>query len=141
VEGNAHFRSGHFEEAVRAYTVALALLPSNYDLENERAILHANRAAAFLKLRAYERVIEETTLCLASEPKHAKSLYRRAFANEMLRNYREAIVDYETALRFNPGSQEIREALGRIRGNLKGGSPPKTNNHTHNSSKKKHVQG
>jgi tetratricopeptide (TPR) repeat protein len=117
VEGNTYYRNGHFEEAVRAYTVALALLPNNFD---ERAILHANRAAAFLKLRAYERVIEETTHCLASEPKHAKSLFRRAFANEMLQNYQLAIVDYETAYRFNPGSQDIQEALERVRVSMKG---------------------
>lgn len=129
-DGHRYFREGKHEDALHSYGMALALLPSpnkkqsnkqfadHYGLEAERALLHANRAACFLKIGAFENVIAETTLSLKFEPKHVKSLYRRAYANEQLHYYDAAMRDYEAAIALNGNSNDLQDALVRVRAKL-----------------------
>ena len=43
MQGNEYFKGGHFEKAIKSYSMAIELDPMN-------AILPANRAISFLKL-------------------------------------------------------------------------------------------
>ncbi len=73
----AAFKTGASQDAANLYSSALgdAALPAP-----ERAVLLANRAAAYLKLNLFEKVIEDCTACLMHSPSHVKALYRRCVA-------------------------------------------------------------
>src|SRR5690606_31731716 len=135
LKGNDYFRQGNYKESLQCYSLALALLPSknlsdnqqsNQDtiqngrrvlspIDIERVLLHANRAAAFLKMESFKEAAAEATLSLQIEPRHVKSLYRRGQANEYLKNYNEARRDYAAALALSPTSTELMDALIRVK--------------------------
>ena len=60
-QGNAFFQSREVGKALQCYTRALEVTPAKHP---DRATLHSNKAACFMSLREYDRVIKETTLAL-----------------------------------------------------------------------------
>lgn len=71
-DGNATFRAGRYDEAVRHYSAAMQLHPRG-------AVYRANRAMAYLKLGAYSAAEADCDEALALELS-AKTLLRRASA-------------------------------------------------------------
>ncbi len=68
--GNAAFRSGRYDEAVRCFTAALQLCP-------ETAVYLGNRAAAHLMARQYPDAISDSLAALELDPGFVKG-YARA---------------------------------------------------------------
>jgi len=69
-KGNELFKAKEFRSAVDAYTLSLAL-------EANSAPVHANRAAAYMKLRRWEDAEADCTAALVCEPGYFKALMRR----------------------------------------------------------------
>lgn len=57
-EGNALFSSGDYNGAIKLYSKGLKNCPGN---STEAATFYKNRAAAYLKLEKYQKVVEDTT--------------------------------------------------------------------------------
>lgn len=94
LEGNSLFSSGDISGAASKYSEALALCPMKS--KKERVVLYSNRAQCHLLLQQPLSAISDATraLCLHNPPnRHAKSLWRRAQAYDMLGLAKESLLD------------------------------------------------
>ena len=62
---NAALKSGNNEEAIKHYSEAIKLDPSNH-------VLYSNRAAVYAKLERYEESLEDAKKCVEVKPDWAK---------------------------------------------------------------------
>ncbi|XP_077213138.1 uncharacterized protein LOC143848162 [Tasmannia lanceolata] len=94
LEGNSLFSSGNIAAATSKYSEALALCPMRS--KKERVVLYSNRAQCHLLLQQPLAAISDATraLCLHNPVnRHAKSLWRRAQAYDMLGLAKESLLD------------------------------------------------
>lgn len=94
LEGNSLFSSGNIAGAASKYSEALALCPMRS--KKERVVLYSNRAQCHLLLQQPLVAISDATraLSLHNPPnRHAKSLWRRAQAYDMLGLAKESLLD------------------------------------------------
>ncbi|XP_077249935.1 uncharacterized protein LOC143889564 [Tasmannia lanceolata] len=94
LEGNSLFSSGIIAAAASKYSEALALCPMRS--KKERVVLYSNRAQCYLLLQQPLAAISDATraLCLHNPVnRHAKSLWRRAQAYDMLGLAKESLLD------------------------------------------------
>lgn len=94
LEGNSSFSSGDISSAASKYSEALALCPMRS--KKERIVLYSNRAQCHLLLQQPLAAISDATsaLCLHNPVnRHAKSLWRRAQAYDMLGFAKESLLD------------------------------------------------
>ncbi|XP_030521265.1 uncharacterized protein LOC115734551 isoform X1 [Rhodamnia argentea] len=94
LEGNSLFSSGDIAGAASKYSEALALCPMRS--KRERAVLYSNRAQCYLLLQQPLAAISDATRALglhAPLNRHAKSLWRRAQAYDMLGLAKESLLD------------------------------------------------
>ena len=126
--GNAKYRDGKYEDAVRWYTRGLEFLISETDDENgEKEILSAdddvsaaaatllaNRAEARRQMSECQACVTDCDRALMFDPTHVKATVRRALANEYLEKYDRAARDFETASRLDPGNAIAREGSRRV---------------------------
>ncbi|KAK1267630.1 hypothetical protein QJS04_geneDACA000215 [Acorus gramineus] len=94
LEGNSLFSSGNIAGAASKYSEALALCPMRS--RKERVVLYSNRAQCHLLLQQPMAAISDATraLCLHNPlNRHAKSLWRRAQAYDMLGLAKESLLD------------------------------------------------
>jgi len=67
---NRQFVSKHFLAAIESYSQGLELDPNSVELLS-------NRAAAFLKIKCYQRALEDATKVLELDASHVKAIYRK----------------------------------------------------------------
>ncbi|KAL0325040.1 UNVERIFIED_CONTAM: hypothetical protein Sradi_5073300 [Sesamum radiatum] len=94
LEGNSLFSSGDISGAASKYSEALALCPMRS--KKERVVLYSNRAQCHLLLQQPLAAISDATraLCLHNPVnRHARSLWRRAQAYDMLGLAKESLLD------------------------------------------------
>nr|CAD1826897.1 unnamed protein product [Ananas comosus var. bracteatus] len=94
LEGNSLFSSGNIAGAASKYSEALVLCPMKS--KKERVVLYSNRAQCYLLLQQPLAAISDATraLSLHNPPnRHAKSLWRRAQAYDMLDLAKESLLD------------------------------------------------
>lgn len=94
LEGNSLFSSGDIAGAASKYSEALALCPVKS--KKERVVLYSNRAQCYLLLQDPLAAISDTTRALSLHNpvnRHAKSLWRRAQAYDMLGLAKESLLD------------------------------------------------
>lgn len=94
LEGNSLFSAGDISGAASKYSEALSLCPMRS--KKERVVLYSNRAQCHLLLQQPLAAISDATraLCLNNPVnRHAKSLWRRAQAYDMLGFAKESLLD------------------------------------------------
>lgn len=94
LEGNSLFSAGNIAGAASKYSEALALCPMRS--KKERVVLYSNRAQCHLLLQQPLAAISDATraLCLHNPVnRHAKSLWRRAQAYDMIGLAKESLLD------------------------------------------------
>lgn len=94
LEGNSLFSSGNILGATEKYSEALSLCPMRS--KKERVVLYSNRAQCHLLLQQPLNAISDATraLSLHNPPnRHAKSLWRRAQAYDMVGLAKESLLD------------------------------------------------
>lgn len=105
--GNDYFAKKEFNKALELYADALKC-------ETDSAF-YANRAACFMGLQQYEKVIDEATKGLELKPEYLKLIVRRASAYEKLENYKEALFDFSSALILaNLSDATLNESVERV---------------------------
>jgi tetratricopeptide (TPR) repeat protein len=107
-QGNVHFKSGRFPEAIEAYSGALRLDPSN-------ATLYSNRAMAHIKLLDYPSAEADCDAALKIEPRSVKTLLRRGSARSCMGKFEDAAKDFEQVLRIEPENRQAKEELFNVR--------------------------
>lgn len=78
-----------YENAIKYYTEALELNPSN-------AIYYSNRSLAYLRTECYGYALADATRALEIDKNYIKGYYRRATSNMALGKFKAALKDYET---------------------------------------------
>lgn len=109
-EGNSAYKEGDWYEAIDKYTAALKLSKDT----SERAVIYKNRAAVFLKLDEYEKVVLDCTECLEITPTDPKALFRRAQAYVAQEIPEKAYVDAVKAQKSDPKNKELQTMLSSL---------------------------
>jgi serine/threonine-protein phosphatase 5 len=106
-KGNAAMGTGHFADAIEAYTAAMAL-----DANNIGVVL--NRAQAFIKSEQYGAAIIDATAAMQLDAKNAKCYHRRGVALLGLGKYKEALSDFRRVCELEPSDRAAREKFGEV---------------------------
>ncbi len=109
-KGGTEFKSGRLEQAIEAYTEALACDPDNADFN---ASVRMNRAAAYMKLKSWDSAIGDLDNVLEANPEKVKALLRRATCNTEVGNHDAAVRDLEVCHKLDRGNRDLRQRLRR----------------------------
>jgi tetratricopeptide (TPR) repeat protein len=91
------------------WTEALPLFRRAAEIEPENPLAFSRYIEALDAIEDDESVIEACTAKLAQRPAYAESVhYRRALSLEQVGRYKEALRDYEQALRLSPPGSHLR---------------------------------
>ncbi|XP_069025744.1 mitochondrial import receptor subunit TOM34 isoform X1 [Embiotoca jacksoni] len=113
--GNECFKTGQYGEATGLYSLAIKELEkSNKKNPEDLGILHSNRAASYLKDGNCGECVKDCNMSLELFPFNVKSLLRRAAASEALERYRQAYVDYKTALQIDCNIAAAHDGTNRM---------------------------
>ncbi|GIY72086.1 protein unc-45 homolog B [Caerostris darwini] len=110
-EGNTLFSAGNYREAIKLYSQALKQCTEN---STESATLLKNRAAAYLKLGEYHKVVKDTSAALEIIPADVKALFRRCQAYEKLEKYSDAFKDARAVNHLDPKNSAITPILTKL---------------------------
>lgn len=106
-KGNAAFASGDFLTALERYVAGIATAPDN-------AVLHSNRAAALLGLKAYADAEQSARRCVELDPSFAKGYGRLGEALRLSGKKTEARRVLGEGLDRCQGNAALREALDAL---------------------------
>ncbi|KAF4083589.1 hypothetical protein AMELA_G00143680 [Ameiurus melas] len=113
--GNDCFKTGQYGDAISLYSQAIELLKkSGQKNQEDLGILYSNRAASYLKDGNCSECIKDCTVSLELVPFGIKSLLRRAAAYEAMERYRQAYVDYKTALQIDCNLPAAHDGTNRM---------------------------
>ena len=119
-KGNQFFKDKDYVQAAVCYTEALQLSSAVVDEEpKERCIYLKNRAACFLKMKEYEKALEDCVSALSLVSSDTKALYRYAQALEGIGKEAESLVQLKKLLSINPRNKEANEMARRLMVSLK----------------------
>ena len=102
LKGNYFYKLGRYDEANQFYNEA-------YEIENENPIVLTNQASIMIQSGDYEGAIAKCTAALEHDPEFMQAYFNRGIAYEMVRNTRQACMDWEEA--FILGSTQAEEYL------------------------------
>ncbi|KAM0720503.1 hypothetical protein Q7P37_004639 [Cladosporium fusiforme] len=103
-EGNSHFKSGRYQEALDVYSSALEIDPTNKGTNSK--ILN-NRAMCHTKLKQWDKVIEDCDQAIKLDPSYTKARKTRAKALGEGGNWEEAVRAYKSIAEQNPEEPNI----------------------------------
>uniref|UniRef100_A0A671MB21 Stress-induced-phosphoprotein 1 n=1 Tax=Sinocyclocheilus anshuiensis TaxID=1608454 RepID=A0A671MB21_9TELE len=112
-QGNKALSAGNVDEAVRCYTEALTLDPSNH-------VLFSNRSAAYAKKGDYDNALKDACQTIKIKPDWGKGYSRKAAALEFLGRLEDAKATYQEGICQEPSNQQLKEGLQNIEARLAG---------------------
>uniref|UniRef100_A0A3Q0RAQ0 Translocase of outer mitochondrial membrane 34 n=1 Tax=Amphilophus citrinellus TaxID=61819 RepID=A0A3Q0RAQ0_AMPCI len=113
--GNECFKAGQYGDATNLYSQAIKELEkSSKKNPEDLAILYSNRAASYLKDGNCGECVKDCNMSLELSAFNVKSLLRRAAAYEALERYRQAYVDYKTALQIDCNIAAAHDGTNRM---------------------------
>lgn len=110
-KGNEYFKVGDYHDALRHYTKSISHY-TNVNALNNRALVN-------MKLKKYDKAIDDCNLTLQLEPNNFKALLRKAQSHESLKEYQEALSIVEEAIEVNPNDETAQNLAEKLR-NLTG---------------------
>lgn len=100
-KGNEAFKKHDWPTAVEFYSKAI-------ELNDKEPTFWANRAQANLKTEAYGYAIRDATKAIELNPQFTKAYYRRAVAYTAILKPKDAVVDFTTCVKLEPGNKDAR---------------------------------
>ena len=106
-KGDGLFRKASYEKAAEKYGNCLTIDSDSsaaYDAQNSdiedaggrlHAVLHCNRAACLMALKKYREAVKECTAALRIHTHYMKAMLRRGRCFARIRQYQEAVAEYE----------------------------------------------
>ena len=111
--GNAHERLKEYDSAMNDYTMTLYLKPDDTIANFNKGNIYDIRGQSDLAVKEYDTV-------LMKDPRLAKGYYNRGTSYAALKNYEEAIRNWEEACRLNPIYEpDLRPRINRLRSLIK----------------------
>lgn len=121
-EGNKYFKQSNYTESIRFYTMAVDLawsrplwepLAFQY-VREELAPVLSNRSAAYLALKNYVEAYVDAEMVTRLKREWSKGWFRKGKALVGLGRIEEASEAFQTGLRFDHESEELKKALQEI---------------------------
>ncbi|RWW36943.1 hypothetical protein BHE74_00057995, partial [Ensete ventricosum] len=103
-KGNAAFAAGRFDEAIRHFSEAIDLAPTNH-------VLYSNRSAAYASLQRYEAALADARKTVELKPDWAKGYGRLGAAHLGLGDAGQAVSAYEKGLELDPANEALKVGL------------------------------
>ncbi|KAB2067134.1 hypothetical protein ERO13_A09G195100v2 [Gossypium hirsutum] len=103
-KGNAAFSSGDFNTAVKHFTEAINLSPSNH-------VLYSNRSAAYASLHQYDSALSDAKKTVDLKPDWSKGYSRLGAAHLGLHQYEDAVSGYKKGLEIDPNNEALKSGL------------------------------
>ncbi|KAG8374760.1 hypothetical protein BUALT_Bualt10G0029300 [Buddleja alternifolia] len=103
-KGNAAFSSGNFSDAIRHFTDAINLSPTNH-------VLYSNRSAAYASLNKFSEALSDAQKTVDLKPDWSKAYSRLGAAHMGLHNYTEALSAYKKGLQIDPNNDALKSGL------------------------------
>ncbi|XP_044487319.1 hsp70-Hsp90 organizing protein 3-like [Mangifera indica] len=103
-KGNAAFSAGDYDTAVRHFSDAIALAPSNH-------VLYSNRSAAYASLHKYTEALADAKKTVELKPDWPKGYSRLGAAYVGSHKYAEAISAYKKGLEIDPNNEALKSGL------------------------------
>ena len=100
-EGNKHLGAKNLPEALRCYTAAIALDPTNH-------IFFGNRAAVHTQLKDFESAIADCKSALALDDTYVKAYSRIGLAHYQMGQYEPSVENYKRACELAPDNQQYK---------------------------------
>lgn len=114
-KGNKHLQKEEYDEAIEAYSQAIALDPNDH-------VFYSNRSAAFLSKGDAERALEDAESCCETNPTWVKGYSRKGAALHKLKRYDEAKAAYNEGLAISPTDAGCASGLAEVNKVLAGPS-------------------
>ncbi|KAF2149937.1 small glutamine-rich tetratricopeptide repeat-containing protein A [Myriangium duriaei CBS 260.36] len=115
-EGNTHFKAGRYQDAVRVYTEALEVDPSNKGTNSK---ILQNRALCNTKLKEWTKAIEDCDKALKLDPTYTKAKKTRAKALGESGDWEEAVRVLKDIAENNPNEPGIQKEVKQAELELK----------------------
>jgi serine/threonine-protein phosphatase 5 len=106
-EGNSYFEKKTYIPAAEAYQKGIEACPTTE--VQLLVVLHANSAAANLKMENFGLTISSANTAIELDPNYPKSYYRRAEANMVLEHFAEALKDFKKVVELCPKDKGARD--------------------------------
>ncbi|URE39442.1 Heat shock protein [Musa troglodytarum] len=107
-KGNAAFAAGRFDDAIRHFSEAIDLAPTNH-------VLYSNRSAAYASLQRYEAALADARRTVELKPDWAKGYGRLGAAHLGLGDAGQAVSAYEKGLELDPANEALKVGLSDAR--------------------------
>ncbi|KAL2490048.1 Hsp70-Hsp90 organizing protein 3 [Forsythia ovata] len=102
--GNAEFAAGNFTDAVRHFTDAINLAPTNH-------VLYSNRSAAYASLNKFSEALSDAQKTVELKPDWSKGYSRLGAAHMGLHSYNDAASAYKKGLEIDPNNEPLKSGL------------------------------
>ncbi|XP_020216657.1 hsp70-Hsp90 organizing protein 1 [Cajanus cajan] len=103
-KGNAAFSSGDYAAAIRHFSDAIALAPTNH-------VLYSNRSAAHASLQNYADALADAKKTVELKPDWSKGYSRLGAAHLGLAQYDDAVSAYKKGLEIDPANEPLKAGL------------------------------
>ncbi|GMH22760.1 hypothetical protein Nepgr_024603 [Nepenthes gracilis] len=103
-KGNAAFAAGNYTEAIKHFTEAINLAPTNH-------VLYSNRSAAYASLHQYSDALSDAKKTVEIKPDWSKGYSRLGAAHLGLHQYSDAIAAYKKGLEIDPSNEALKSGL------------------------------
>jgi stress-induced-phosphoprotein 1 len=115
--GNKHLQAGQFEDAIKAYTEAINIDPTDH-------VFFSNRSAAYLSKGDAINAFSDAKRCIDLSPSWAKGYSRKGAALHSLRRYDEAADAYKAGLKIAPTDAGLKSGLSEVEKIIETSSKP-----------------
>ncbi|KAF7367281.1 Hsc70 cochaperone [Mycena sanguinolenta] len=102
--GNALMSAKQYDQAIEAYTQAIALDPTN-------AIYYSNRAAAYSSKNDHLSAVGDAEQAIKIDPKFVKAYHRLGHAQYSLTDFRASADAFERGLKLDPNNAGLKSGL------------------------------
>ncbi len=104
VKAYAAFSAGNISEAVRNFSTAMSVGPTNY-------LLNSNRSAAYARLNKFSEALSDAEKTVKVKPDRSKGYCRLGAAHLGLGRFDDAVIAYKKGLECDPDDEALKSGL------------------------------